>query len=62
MPPRSTKRSVVARLRTGAAHDVAFVDLRVATVFDCACLFFGDRAAIDDNILLGDIELDNAAA
>ncbi len=54
--------SVVGEAAHGAGDDVAFLDLGVAAFFGGAIFFFGDGAAIDDDVFFLGVELDDAAA
>ena len=45
-----------------SVHDVTFVHFGVTPLSDDALLVFGDCTTVDDNILFGNIELDDLAA
>ena len=54
--------AVVGKAAHGAAHGLAFFNLRIELVLGGALFFLGNRAAIDHDIFIGDVELDDAAA
>ena len=54
--------AVLGEAADGPGDDVALADLGVAAVLVGALLLLGEHAAVDDDILVGDVELDDADA
>jgi len=54
--------AVIGEAADGAADRVAFFHLRIELVFGRTFFFFGDGSAIDYDVFIGDVELDDAAA
>src|SRR5215472_9050417 len=56
------KCPIVGEAADFASDDITFFNLRVAAVFDESFFVFGHNFAIDDNVFVSDIKLDDAAA
>src|SRR5579862_2962027 len=53
--------AVIGEVANGAGDDIAFFHFGEAALFCGKLLLYGDGAALDDDIFIGDIELDDAA-
>src|SRR4051812_45898705 len=54
--------TIVGETANGAVDRVALFHLRVEAIFGAALFFFGEGAPVDNDIFVGDVELDDAAA